>query len=76
MSEVPGQVYSLLKVLDDHHVYLDLNTNMTLTQMVLKIVSNTVSLFIILFTSSQKHLLFIVDIFRKLSSIYDEEIEV
>ena len=76
VSEVPSLVYNLLKVLNDHHVFLDLNINMTLTLLVLKMISNTVSLLIILFTSSQRHLLFVPDILRKLSTSYDEELEV
>ena len=76
MSEVPTQVYNILKTIHDNSVHLDLNINMSLTKQVLRMISNTTSLLIILFTSSQKHLIFTPELYRKLSAVYDEELEV
>ena len=73
---MPTQVYNILKTIHDNSIHLDLNINMSLTKQVLRMISNTTSLLIILFTSSQRHLIFTPELYRKLSAVYDEELEV
>ena len=74
IAEIPDLVCQVLKTLAEANLALDLNINLTLTQQVLKMISNCVSLFIILYM--HKHLHVIPEIYSRLLGQHDEELEV
>ena len=77
ISEVPDQVASVLKSIDENKIHLDLNLNLSLTKEVLKMVANTVSLLIIVFSDSS-NLTLIPELYEKITNQTDltEELKV
>ena len=77
ISEVPDQVAGVLKSLDECKIHLDLNLNLSLTQEVLKMVANTASLLIIVF-SDPNALTAIPELYEKITNQTDltEELKV
>ena len=74
IAEMPDLVCQVLKTVTEANLTLDLNINLTLTQQVLKMISNCTSLFIILYM--HKHLHIIPEIYSKLLGQHDDELEV
>jgi len=70
ISEVPDQVAGVLKSLDECKIHLDLNLNLSLTQEVLKMVANTASLLIIVF-SDPNALTAIPELYEKITNQTD-----
>ena len=66
IAELPNQVEDLLKTISDCKIHLDLNLNLSLTQEVLKMVANTASLLIIVFSVSND-LLIIPELYQKIT---------
>ena len=77
VSEVPDQVAGVLKSLDECKILLDLNLNLSLTLEVLKMVANTASLLIIVF-SDCNNLTIIPELYEKITTQTDltEELKV
>ena len=74
IAEIPDLVCQVLKTVAETNLVLDLNINLTLTQQVLKMVSQTTSLFIIMYM--HKHLHIIPEIYSRLLGQHDDELEV
>ena len=74
IAEMPDLVCQVLKAVVETNLVLDLNINLTLTQEVLKMISNCTSLFIILYM--HKHLHIVPDIYSRLVGQHDDELEV
>ena len=74
IAEIPDLVCQILKNVAETNLALDLNINLTLTQQVLKMISNCASLFIILYM--HKHLHIIPEIYTRLLGQHDDELEV
>ena len=66
IAELPNQVEDLLKTISDCKIHLDLNLNLSLTQEVLKMLANTASLLIIVFSVSND-LLIIPELYQKIT---------
>ena len=77
VSEVPDQVAGVLKSLDECKILLDLNLNLSLTLEVLKMVANTASLLIIVFSDSS-NLTVLPELYEKITTQTDltEELKV
>ena len=74
IAEMPDLVCQVLKTVVETNLVLDLNINLTLTQEVLKMISNCTSLYIILYM--HKHLHIVPDIYSRLVGQHDDELEV
>ena len=77
VSEVPDQVAGVLKSMDECKILLDLNLNLSLTLEVLKMVANTASLLIIVFSDSS-NLTVLPELYEKITTQTDltEELKV